>query len=67
MFFTALDAQLHDLGEVPILPISCSGASPISPGRVPAILNSWSTDEFQPLLAAGIDERGIEVGRAVSG
>ncbi|CAK9010580.1 unnamed protein product [Durusdinium trenchii] len=48
------------LNNVPILPISCSGASPISPGRVPAILNSWSTDEFQPLLAAGIDERGIE-------
>lgn len=48
------------LNRVPILPISCNGCTLIPPGRVPGILNSWTVDEFQPLLAAGINEAAIE-------
>lgn len=48
------------LNKVSILPISCNGATLITPSRVPAILNSWTSDDFQPLLAAGIDQQAIE-------
>lgn len=48
------------LNRVPILPISCNGCTIIPSSRVPGILNSWTVDEFQPLLAAGINEAAIE-------
>lgn len=46
--------------QVPILPVACNGATLIASGRVPGILNAWTTDEFQPLLAAGINADAIE-------
>lgn len=47
--------------EVPILPISCNKATLIPSARIAGIVHGWTADQFQPLLAAGIDVDSIEV------
>eukprot|EP00434_Breviolum_minutum_P025812 symbB.v1.2.022819.t1/scaffold2042.1/size196763/2 len=48
------------LNRVPILPISCNKATLIPSARIAGIVHGWTADQFQPLLAAGIDVDSIE-------
>lgn len=46
--------------RVPLLPISCDGYRLSSSVNAAQLVNAWSPDDFQPLLAVGIQEDMID-------
>ncbi|CAJ1400413.1 unnamed protein product, partial [Effrenium voratum] len=48
------------VNNVQICCVACDGACLLRSHRAQAMVNAWTSDQFQPLLAAGINEQVIE-------
>lgn len=60
----SINAPAERVPEVQICCVACDGACLLRSHRAQAMVNAWTSDQFQPLLAAGINEQARLLGRA---